>query len=247
MANDAPRKRRHLGAVVAVLLVCGVSFVIGAFVGASPTDPMGVKGMFGVPRAQSSADFSSAPIGVTASASATECPPVMKCEPAKEVVREVQVTTECPVCDACPSAQTTEETVAVVEEQGPTKEPTKTATATTNPLLATARTGTEPGDLQTGKSNDATGKKTTQGPETGDGGVKSGDIPELIQCPVCEACPACEKGKTVCADAPRCENEMSAASDDAKAPATCPACDECPVCVTELTTCPNHEPCSSRR
>jgi|TARA_B110000967_G_scaffold25823_2_gene23613 hypothetical protein len=171
----------------------------------------------------------------------------MKCEPTKEVVREVQVTTECPVCDACPSAQTTEETVAVVEEQGPTKEPTKTATATTNPLLATARTGTEPGDLQTGKSNDATGKKTTQGPETGDGGVKSGDIPELIQCPVCEACPACEKGKTVCADAPRCENEMSAASDDAKAPATCPACDECPVCVTELTTCPKHEPCSSRR
>ena len=247
MANDAPRKRRHLGAVVAVLLVCGVSFVIGAFVGASPTDPMGVKGMFGVPRTQSSADFSSAPIGVTASASATECPPVMKCEPAKEVVREVQVTTECPVCDACPSAQTTEETVAVVEEQGPTKEPTKTATATTNPLLATARTGTEPGDLQTGKSNDATGKKTTQGPETGDGGVKSGDIPELIQCPVCEACPACKKGKTVCADAPRCENETSAASDDAKAPATCPACDECPVCVTELTTCPKHEPCSSRR
>ena len=247
MANDAPRKRRHLGAVVAVLLVCGVSFVIGAFVGASPTDPMGVKGMFGVPRTQSSADFSSAPIGVTASASATECPPVVKCEPAKEVVREVQVTTECPVCDACPSAQTTEETVAVVEEQGPTKEPTKTATATTNPLLATARTGTEPGDLQTGKSDDATGKKTTQGPETGDGGVKSGDIPELIQCPVCEACPACEKGKTVCADAPRCENEMSAASDDAKAPATCPACDECPVCVTELTTCPKHEPCSSRR
>ena len=247
MANDAPRKRRHLGSVVAVLLVCGVSFVIGAFVGASPTDPMGVKGMFGVPRTQSSADFSSAPIGVTASASATECPPVVKCEPAKEVVREVQVTTECPVCDACPSAQTTEETVAVVEEQGPTKEPTKTATATTNPLLATARTGTEPGDLQTGKSDDATGKKTTQGPETGDGGVKSGDIPELIQCPVCEACPACEKGKTVCADAPRCENETSAASDDAKAPATCPACDECPVCVTELTTCPNHEPCSSRR
>lgn len=247
MANDAPRKRRHLGSVVAVLLVCGVSFVIGAFVGASPTDPMGVKGMFGVPRTQSSADFSSAPIGVTASASATECPPVVKCEPAKEVVREVQVTTECPVCDACPSAQTTEETVAVVEEQGPTKEPTKTATATTNPLLATARTGTEPGDLQTGKSDDATGKKTTQGPETGDGGVKSGDIPEPIQCPVCEACPACKKGKTVCADAPRCENETSAASDDAKAPATCPACDECPVCVTELTTCPNHEPCSSRR
>ena len=247
MAGETPRKRRHLGAVVAVLLACSASFAIGAYAGASPTDPMGVKGMFGVPRTQSSADFSSAPIGVTASASATECPPVMKCEPAKEVVREVQVTTECPVCDACPSAQTTEETVAVVEEQGPTKEPTKTATATTNPLLATARTGTEPGDLQTGKSNDATGKKTTQGPETGDGGVKSGDIPELIQCPVCEACPACEKGKTVCADAPRCENEMSAASDDAKAPATCPACDECPVCVTELTTCPKHEPCSSRR
>ncbi len=102
MAGETPRKRRHLGAALAFLLSCGVCFSIGAYVGASPTDPLGVRDILGVGNANVAR-----PIAQQSTRAQTECPRPVKCEPPprcepKEIVREVQVERECPACEACP-------------------------------------------------------------------------------------------------------------------------------------------------
>ena len=101
MAGETPRKRRHLGAVVAVLLACSASFAIGAYAGASPTDPLGVRHAIGIPVVP----YADTSIG--AAAARTECPPEKICDPVpkcdvKQFVREVKVEKECPKCDPCP-------------------------------------------------------------------------------------------------------------------------------------------------
>ena len=84
-------------------MACGACFSIGAYFGASPTDPLGVRDILGVGNANVAR-----PIAPSTRAQ-TECPRPVKCEPPprcepKEIVREVQVERECPACEACPEA-----------------------------------------------------------------------------------------------------------------------------------------------
>ena len=240
MAGETPRKRRHLGAVVAVLLACSASFAIGAYAGASPTDPMGVRHAIGIPVVP----YADTSIG--AAAARTECPPEKICDPVpkcdvKQFVREVKVEKECPKCDPCPVTSTTKtkEEKHEATKQSPVEQKSEEPKETqTNPLLAAARQAkegvkeevTEKEERQAKWEQEGTGDTTTEQPSPG-------DIPKPIECPKCEACGVCEKGN--CPETRRCESDDSHRNEKA----TCPECDPCPVCVSDGNECPKVEAC----
>ena len=262
MAGETPRKRRHLGAALAFLLACGICFSIGAYVGASPTDPFGVRDILGVGNANVAR-----PIAPSTRAQ-TECPRPVKCEPPprcepKEIVREVQVERECPACEACPEVPEEAPEEAEEASDAASEEPKPAAGIAANPLLAAATPEKEPtgrvrgtadtvggtddefpagnanttGDTNTTRDTDATGDTDTSGDATARDGVH---VP--VECPLCAPCAPCAEG--ACPDPPACgdgdEAHHPASSD---VPPKCPACDACPVCAEEGKTCPKHDPC----
>ncbi len=262
MAGETPRKRRHLGAALAFLLACGACFSIGAYFGASPTDPLGVRDILGVGNANVAR-----PIAASTRAQ-TECPRPVKCEPPprcepEQIVREVQVERECPACEACPEVP--EEAPEEAEEASDvaSEEPKPAAGAATNPLLAAAtpekeRTGRvqgpktdalgdtddEPRAGDTNTTGDA--ERSTGNTTTGDGDARHTRVPVPVECPLCAPCEPCAAG--ACPDPPACVDggEGHSPTSPGSVP-KCPACDACPVCAEEGETCPKHDPCESSR
>ena len=128
---------------MAFLLACGACFSIGAYFGASPTDPLGVRDILGVGNANVAR-----PIAPSTRAQ-TECPRPVKCEPPprcepEEIVREVQVERECPACEACPKVPEEAPEEAEEASDAASEESKPAAGVATNPLLAAARPEKEP-------------------------------------------------------------------------------------------------------
>ena len=257
MTGETPRKRRHLGAALAFLLACGICFSIGAYVGASPTDPLGVRDVLGVGNANVAH-----PIGPSTRAQ-TECPPPVKCEPPprcepKEIVREVQVERECPACEACPEVPEEAPEEAGEASDAASEEPKPAAGVASNPLLAAAtpakeRTGRVQGTADTIRDMDdeiSTGDVNTTGDADTTGDATAGDArdggPDPVECPLCAPCTPC--AADTCPDPPACgdgdEDHLPPSSD---VPPKCPACDACPVCAEEGEACPKHDPCEEHR
>ena len=241
MAGETPRKRRHLGAALAFLLACGVCFSIGAYVGASPTDPLGVRDILGVGNANVAR-----PIAQQSTRAQTECPRPVKCEPPpqcepQEIVREVQVERECPACEACPKVPEEAPEEAEETSDAASEESKPTARVATNPLLAAARPEKEPTARVEGRPD------TTGDVEDANGDAIAGDgVPVPVECPLCAPCAPCAAG--ACPDAPACDDdEDGPANASPGEPPTCPACDACPACAEEGEPCPKHDPCPRSR
>jgi hypothetical protein len=261
MAGETPRKRRHLGAALAFLLACGACFSIGAYFGASPTDPLGVRDILGVGNANVARPIASSTRAQTECPRPVKCEPPPRCEP-EQIVREVQVERECPACEACPAVP--EEAPEEAEEASDvaSEEPKPAAGAATNPLLAAAtpekeRTGRVQGpktdtlgdtddELHAGDTN-TTGdaEHPTGNTTTGDGDARDA-VPVPVECPLCEPCEPCAAG--ACPDPPACVDGGVGHSPTSPGSAPkCPACDACPMCAEEGETCPKHDPCESSR
>jgi hypothetical protein len=256
MAGETPRKRRHLGAALAFLLACGACFSIGAYLGASPTDPLGVRDILGVGNANVAR-----PIAPSTRAQ-TECPRPVKCEPPprcepEEIVREVQVERECPACEACPEVPEEAPEEAEEARDVASDEPKPAAGAATNPLLAAAtpekertvrvqgpKTDTLGDTDDESHAGDANTARDAEHP-TGDGDARDA-VPVPVECPLCAPCAPCAAG--ACPDPPACVDggEGHSPTSPGSAP-KCPACDACPVCAEEGETCPKHDPCESSR
>ena len=254
MAGETPRKRRHLGAALAFLLACGACFSIGAYLGASPTDPLGVRDILGVGNANVAR-----PIAPSTRAQ-TECPRPVKCEPPprcepEEIVREVQVERECPACEACPEVPEEAPEEAEEARDVASDEPKPAAGAATNPLLAAATPEKERTVRAQGPKTDTLGDtddeshagdaNTARDAEhpTGDGDARDA-VPVPVECPLGK----CAGAAGACPDPPACVDggEGHSPTSPGSAP-KCPACDACPVCAEEGETCPKHDPCESSR
>ena len=261
MAGETPRKRRHLGAALAFLLACGACFSIGAYFGASPTDPLGVRDILGVGNANVARPIASSTRAQTECPRPVKCEPPPRCEP-EQIVREVQVERECPACEACPEVPEEAPEEAEEARDVASDEPKPAAGAATNPLLAAATpekertvrvqgpktdtlgdTDDEPhaGDTNTtGDAEHPTGNTTT-----GDGDARDA-VPVPVECPLCAPCAPCAAG--ACPDAPACDDDEDRPANASQGePPTCPACDACPACAEEGEPCPKHDPCPRSR
>jgi hypothetical protein len=245
MAGETPRKRRHLGAALAFLLACGVCFSIGAYVGASPTDPLGVRDILGVGNANVAR-----PIAQHSTRAQTECPRPVKCEPPprcepEEIVREVQVERECPACEACPKVPEEAPEEAEEASDAASEESKPAAGVATNPLLAAARPEKEPTARVEGKLDTSGDAGDANGDAIAEDGVPV-PVPVPVECPLCAPCAPCAAG--ACPDAPACDDDEDRPANASQGePPTCPACDACPACAEEGEPCPKHDPCPRSR
>jgi hypothetical protein len=194
MAGETPRKRRHLGAALAFLLACGVCFSIGAYVGASPTDPLGVRDILGVGNANVAR-----PIAQHSTRAQTECPRPVKCEPPprcepEEVVREVQVERECPACEACPKVPEEAPEEAEEASDAASEESKPAAGVATNPLLAAARPEKEPTARVEGKLDTSGDAGDANGDAIAEDGVPV-PVPVPVECPRVRAVRAVRGGR----------------------------------------------------